>query len=107
MLEFVSEALIFVCGPCSAGKNLEWSSAGLGYLSFAATSRVRRKYGSWSIAQGIRHGMFEAVPNICGKELEKEGAAWMEAKWILPMLSLEGGHALYAVLSSGRGRTSR
>ena len=89
MLELTSDALIFVCGPCSAGKNLAWMSAGLGYLSFTATSRVSRKYGSWSIAQGIRHGMLDALPKICGKELEKEGAAWMDAKWILPMLSLQ------------------
>ena len=88
MLEFTSDALIFVCGPCNAGKNLAWMSAGLGYLSFAATSRVSRKYGSWSIAHGMRHGMFDALPKICGNELEKEGAAWMDAKWILPMLSL-------------------
>lgn len=32
--------------------------------------------------------MLDAVPKMCGKELEKEGEAWMEAKWILPMLSL-------------------
>ena len=83
-----SDALIFVCGPCSAGKNSAWISAGLQYLSFAATSRVSRKYGSWSIAHGMRHGILEALPKICGKELEKEGAAWMDAKWILPMLSL-------------------
>ena len=34
--------------------------------------------------------MLDAVPKMCGKELEKEGEAWMEAKWILPMLSLVG-----------------
>ena len=88
MLELASDALIFVCGPCSAGKNLACSNAGFVYLSFAATSRVSRKYGSWSIAHGMRHGMFDALPKICGNELEKEGAAWMDAKWILPMLSL-------------------
>ena len=64
------------------------SSAGFGYLSFAATSRVSRKYGSLSIAHGMRHGMFDCAPKICGKELEKDGAAWMDAKWIFPMLSL-------------------
>ena len=88
MLELASDALIFVCGPCSAGKNLACSSAGFGYLSFAATSRVSRKYGSWSIAHGMRHGMLDCAPKICGKELEKDGAAWMDAKWIFPMLSL-------------------
>jgi hypothetical protein len=36
----------------------------------------------------MRHGTFVASPKICGKEFEKEGAAWMEVKWILPMLSL-------------------
>ena len=88
MLELTSDALIFVCGPWSAGKNLAWMSAGFGYLSLTATSRVSRKYGSWSIAQGMRQGMLDCVPKIWGKEWEKEGAAWMDAKWILPMLSL-------------------
>ena len=88
MLEFRSDALILVCGPCSAGKNLEWISVGFGYLSLPATSRVSRKYGSWSMAHGMRHGVSLFVPKILGNELEKEGAAWMAAKWILPMLSL-------------------
>lgn len=35
-------------------------------------------------------GMDEVVPYIWGKEFENEGAAWIEAKWILPMLSLDG-----------------
>jgi hypothetical protein len=88
MLLFASDALIFVWGPCSAGKNLEWRRTGFGYLSFTATSRVRRKYGSWSIAQGIRHGILDVVPNICGNEFENDGAAWTAAKWIFPILSL-------------------
>lgn len=46
MDELGSDADIFVCGPCREGKNLEWMSAGFGYLSFTAASRVRRKYGS-------------------------------------------------------------
>ena len=41
------------------------------------------------MAQGMRQGMLVTSPKICGKELEKEGAAWMDAKWILPMLSLQ------------------
>jgi hypothetical protein len=64
----------------------------LGYLSFCATSRVRRKYGSWSIAQGMRQGILDTSPNIFGNELENEGAAWIAAKWILPMLSLLGAY---------------
>lgn len=88
MLVLVSDALILVCEPWRAGKNLEWMSVGLGYLSLEATSRVRRKYGSWSMAHGMRQGMLLWVPNMCGKELENEGAAWMAAKWIFPMLSL-------------------
>ena len=46
MLLFTSEADILVCGPCRAGKNLAYNKAGLGYLSFVATSRVRWEYGS-------------------------------------------------------------
>lgn len=41
------------------------------------------------MAHGIRQGILESVPKMCGKELEKEGAACMAAKWTLPMLSLE------------------
>lgn len=40
------------------------------------------------MAQGIRQGMCDAVPKMCGNELENEGAAWIEQKWFLPMLSL-------------------
>ncbi len=32
--------------------------------------------------------MLDCVPKIWGKEFEKDGAAWIEAKWIFPMLSL-------------------
>lgn len=51
-------------------------------------SLVRRKYGSWSIAQGIKAGMSDFVPKMCGNELEKDGAAWIAAKCIFPMQSL-------------------
>ena len=88
-MELVSlDALIFVWLPCRLGKNLEWMSDGLGYLSFTAASRVWRKYGSWSMAQGIRHGTSLREPKICGNELEKEGAAWIATKCSLPTLSL-------------------
>jgi hypothetical protein len=43
---------------------------------------------TWSMAHGIRHGIEESVPKIWGNELENEGAAWIETKWLLPMLSL-------------------
>jgi hypothetical protein len=32
--------------------------------------------------------MSDFVPKICGNELEKDGAAWIAPKCILPMLSL-------------------
>lgn len=60
----------------------------MGYFSFEATSLVILKYGSWSIAQGIRQAMSPLGPNICGKVLEKEGAAWIETKCNFPILSL-------------------
>ena len=103
MLELTSDALIFVCGPCSAGKNLAWMSAGFGYLSLTATSRVSRKYGSWSMAQGMRQGILETEPKIWGKELEKEGAAWMDAKWILPILSLRSEQVCHLRTTEGWG----
>jgi hypothetical protein len=40
------------------------------------------------MAQGMRHGMLETSPKMLGNELENDGAAWMDAKWILPILSL-------------------
>ena len=36
----------------------------------------------------MRAGMSDFVPKICGKELEKDGAAWIAPKCILPILSL-------------------
>lgn len=53
--EFMSLADIFVFAPCNAGKNFEWIKAGFGNLSLGATSLVILKYGSWSIAHGIKH----------------------------------------------------
>ena len=43
MHEVGSLALILVCAPCSAGKNTERMSAGLGNPILGATSRVIRK----------------------------------------------------------------
>jgi hypothetical protein len=44
------------------------------------------------MAHGISAGMlalrFWSAPKMCGKVVAKEVAAWMDAKWILPMLSL-------------------
>ena len=48
----------------------------------------RSASNTWSIAHGIKHGTSDLSPNIWGKELENEGAAWMAAKWHFPMLSL-------------------
>jgi hypothetical protein len=47
MTEFGSDADIFDPGPCHAGKNVEWSKAGLGKFKRGATSRAIRKYGSY------------------------------------------------------------
>ena len=73
---FGVDADILVPNPCNDGKNLEYKPAGLGALSFAQTSLVILKYGSWSIPQGIRHGMF-LFPKIWGKVDDKQGAAWI------------------------------
>lgn len=43
MDELVSDALIFVCEPCKAGKNLLCNKAGFGYFNLTATSRVSLK----------------------------------------------------------------
>lgn len=55
-------------------------------------SRVRRKYGSWSIAQGMRHAKVAALalppPKTLGNELPKDGAACMAGKAILPILEV-------------------
>eukprot|EP00962_Isochrysis_galbana_P028988 scaffold9221_cov118-Isochrysis_galbana.AAC.2 len=60
--------------------------AGLRKPSRGATSRVMRKYGSWSIAHGMRHGMSERLPKISGKDDGNEGAACTAGKACLPML---------------------
>ena len=54
---------------------MEWISAGLPKPSRGATSRVMRKYGSWSMAQGMRQGTDVSPPKMCGKEEENDGAA--------------------------------
>ena len=75
MEEEAEDALILVLEPCSAGKNFEWMSAGLGSFIRGATSRVMRKYGSWSMAHGMRQGTLVSPPKMCGKEEENDGAA--------------------------------
>jgi hypothetical protein len=86
--ELSTELDILLVGPCSAGKNLESSKQGFAVLIRDATSRVNRKYGSWSIAHGIKHGTFFIDEKICGNELLIAGAAWMATKCDLPILSL-------------------
>jgi len=51
--------------------------AGLRYFNLGATSLVILNYGSWSIAWGIKQGIFVAVPNMCGNEFENAGTAWI------------------------------
>lgn len=100
-------ALILLPGPCRAGKNWECINAGLIYFNRAATSRVSRKYGSWSMAQGIRDCIcvffFGSVPKIWGKVEEKAVAACIEAKWSFPMLSLyiQDGQAYFIEIKLG------
>merc|ERR1719198_2477416 len=91
MAEDSSEADILLSLPCSAGKNFEWMSAGLRKPRRGATSRVMRKYGSWSMAHGIRHGTFCCAgidaSKMCGKDDENDGAACTAGKACLPMLT--------------------
>lgn len=82
--EFVSLADIFVLAPCSAGKNVEWMSAGLGNPRRGATSLVIRKYGSWSMAQGIKQCTFFS-PNMNGNVDENAGAACTAGNAIFPI----------------------
>jgi hypothetical protein len=46
-------ALILVLGPCRAGKNLEWITAGLRKPMRGATSLVMRKNGSCTHTQTV------------------------------------------------------
>ena len=87
MADESSLALIFVEGPCRAGKNFEWISAGLEYFSLSATSRHRRKYGSWSIAHGIRHCVFGPIPRTSGNDEGNAVEIWIDAKCNLPIQS--------------------
>ena len=72
------EALILEPGPWSASRKRAWMRAGLAKCRRAATSRVMRKYGSWSMAQGIMEGIWlvidSSVPKMWGKEDAKEVA---------------------------------
>jgi len=87
------EALIFEPGPCNASRNRAWIRAGLAQCIRGAISRVRRKYGSWSMAQGINEGISlvldSSFPKMWGKDEAKEVAPWIAAKWYFPTLSLE------------------
>lgn len=82
--EFVSLADIFVLAPCSAGKNVEWMRAGFGKPRRGATSLVIRKYGSWSMAHGIKQCTF-LLPKMNGNEDENDGAAWTAGNAIFPI----------------------
>ena len=70
---------------------MEWMSDGLRKPRRGATSRVMRKYGSWSMAHGIRHGTFcwpaIVASKTCGKDDENDGAACTAGKACLPMLT--------------------
>src|SRR2546430_16271885 len=56
MLDSGMEADILPPGPRRLGRSLLWIRAGFGYPSFGATSRVIRKWGSWSMPHGISTG---------------------------------------------------
>ena len=43
---------------------------------------------TWSIAQGIRQGIFLRLPNIIGKDVLNDGAACTAGNAIFPMLSV-------------------
>mmetsp|Transcript_10329 Transcript_10329/g.34195 ORF Transcript_10329/g.34195 Transcript_10329/m.34195 type:complete len:216 (-) Transcript_10329:1187-1834(-) len=95
MAELPSEEDILPIAPCKGGKNLEWNSAGLPPsgcpfgVSLWATSRVTRKYGSWSMAHGIRHAICATSPHLDKGVLNddaKDGAAWMAGNALWPML---------------------
>ena len=40
------------------------------------------------MAQGIKHGISDLLPKICGNELLNDGAAWIATKCSFPILSL-------------------
>ena len=83
----VLEELIFVFRPTSAGMNLLHMIAGLCSFSRPAMSRVMRKYGSWSTAQGIRQRIF-FWPSTFGNDEENAGDAWMAGNACCPMLEV-------------------
>ena len=73
MLDSGIEADILPVGPSRLGRSLLWIKAGFGYPSLGATSRAMRKWGSWSIPQGMRMGTSWPASAV-GR---KAGAAWM------------------------------
>lgn len=76
-----------VVEPCKAGKNLECSNAGFEYFSLSATSLQTLKYGSWSMAHGIKHGVLSGKPKTSGNELGNAVAIWIDAEMDLPIQS--------------------
>lgn len=67
--------------------NRQWMRAGFGYLSLGATSRVILKYGSWSMAHGMRQWTSVRSPKMCGKAHANEGAACTAGNDHFPMQS--------------------
>lgn len=80
---------ILLDAPCRLGMNLERISEGFCHPKRGARSRVIRKYGSWSMAHGIRQRIKSSpsLPKIPRKAAGKAGAACVAGKDILPMLS--------------------
>src|SRR3989442_14591726 len=82
MLDAGIDADIWPPGPRRLGRSWGWIRAGFGYPSLGATSRVMRKWASWSMPHGIRTGTsFPA--SMVGRNA---GAAWKLVQKISPML---------------------
>lgn len=72
--------------PARPEKKDEYKLAGFLYPILGAMSLVILKYGSWSMAAGIKTYTF-SLPKMWGNVFEKAGTAYTAGKAYLPILS--------------------
>ena len=88
-----SLALILLCAPWRAGKNVEWSRAGLEQFILGATSLVILKYGSYNenrlciFSVTYSYFLVRAVP-------EKKNMGVFDGTFILPPPSIRFNYCL-------------
>lgn len=86
----VSSRCLILCALPPHRRHVSWRAEGSVAACRAAGEPRPAQDGrshTWSMAQGIRHGTLRRCANMCGKMVEKDGAAWMAQKAAFPTLS--------------------